>query len=98
DDPTFDPVDMWRGPTWVNVNWLVVQGLKRQGFLPQAIALARQTIELVGPRYAGKQRLRSPRIWEWYHPHTGEPLGNNQYSWSALVIDFILDPALGLTG
>jgi glycogen debranching enzyme len=90
DHPAFDPVNMWRGPTWINVNWMVIEGLSRQGFDREARELARRTVELVGPRYKGKRRVRSPRTWEWYHPHTGEALGNNQYSWSALVIDLIL--------
>ncbi len=25
-----DPVNMFRGPTWVNQNWLVIEGLQRQ--------------------------------------------------------------------
>jgi len=90
DNPTFDPINMWRGPTWVNVNWMVVEGLSRQGFHAEAKRLARKTVELVGPRYRGRTRIRSPRLWEWYHPLTGEALGNNQYSWSALVVDLIL--------
>ena len=91
DHPTFDPVDMFRGPTWVNQNWLVVEGLERQGYHREAVRLARRTIDLVGPRYRAGRRVRSPRFWEWYHPHTGEPLGNPQYSWSAgLAVDLIL--------
>ncbi len=91
DCPTFNPVDMFRGPTWVNQNWLVIVGLQRQGYHRQAARLARKTIELVGPRYRGGHRIRSPRFWEWYHPHTGEALGNPQYTWSAgLAVDLIL--------
>ncbi|MEX0653854.1 MAG: trehalase family glycosidase [Phycisphaeraceae bacterium] len=90
DHPAFDPVNMWRGPTWVNVNWMVIEGLLRQGYDEPARQLARRTVEMVGPRYEGGRRVRSPRIWEWYHPHTGEPLGNCQYGWTSLVVDLIL--------
>jgi len=90
DHPAFDPINRFRGPTWVNVNWMVIEGLHRQGFPREAVRLARKTVELVGPRYRQGRRVRSPRLWEWYHPHTGEALGNNQYSWSALVVDLIL--------
>ena len=90
DNPTFDPVNMFRGPSWVNANWLVVEGLERQGFHREAVRLAWKTIELVGPRYRRGRRVRSPRFWEWYHPHTGEGLGNPQYGWSALVVDMIM--------
>lgn len=91
DNPKFDPVDMFRGSTWVMANWLVIEGLMRQGYRPEAMALARKTVELVGSRYdANGRRTRSPRLFEWYDPLTGKPLGNAQYSWSALVIDLIL--------
>lgn len=89
-DPAFDPADMWRGPTWVNVNWMVVEGLHRHGLDDLATELARKTVELVGPRYENGVRVRSPRVWEWFDPLTGEALGNNQFSWSALVIDLIV--------
>ena len=89
DTPGFDPIDMFRGSTWVCFNWLVIEGLLRQGYDALAAELARKTVELVGPHYAAGQRTRSPRFWEWYHPHTGEPLGNSQYTWSELVIDLI---------
>jgi hypothetical protein len=81
---------MFRGSTWVFANWLVIEGLERQGFNGEARRLAKKTLALVGPRYRGRRRIRSPRFWEWYHPLTGEALGNCQYSWSALVIDLIL--------
>jgi len=90
DETTFDPIDMFRGATWVNINWMVIEGLVRQGYDDVARELARKTVELVGPRYVNEKRVRSPRLWEWYHPHTGEALGNCQYTWSALVIDLIL--------
>ena len=89
-EPTFDPIDMFRGATWVNVNWMVIEGLSRQGYADLARELARKTVELVGPRYTDGVRTRSPRLWEWYHPLTGEELGNCQYSWAGLVIDLIL--------
>jgi hypothetical protein len=35
--------DMWRGPVWVNVNWLIAEGLDRYGFHGQAARLRRLT-------------------------------------------------------
>jgi len=30
-DPKFNPNQMWRGPTWVNINHLFIEGLARAG-------------------------------------------------------------------
>jgi hypothetical protein len=90
DHPDFDPEYMWVGPSWVNVNWLIVEGLHRSGFEAEARSLARRTVEMVGPRYENGVRVRSPQVNEWFHPLTGAPLGNEHYSWSALVADLIL--------
>ena len=35
-DPKFDPLTMWRGPTWVNVNYLLIEGLQRTGYVDLA--------------------------------------------------------------
>ncbi len=32
DDPKYDPFQMWRGPTWVNINYLLIEGLMRSGY------------------------------------------------------------------
>ena len=45
-DPTWS-TDMWRGPTWVNTNYLVIRGLAKQGRPEEANWLARKSIELV---------------------------------------------------
>jgi putative isomerase len=37
--------DMWRGPTWVNVNWLIARGLERYDCMDLAHALDTATIK-----------------------------------------------------
>jgi len=40
--------DMWRGPVWINFNWLIIGGLRRYGFGDLADDLATETVaELV---------------------------------------------------
>ncbi len=39
DDPSFDPVCYWRGPTWININWLFAPTLGPE--------LTKRTLELV---------------------------------------------------
>ena len=35
--------DMWRGPTWINMNWLTARGLDRYGYGAEAAALRERT-------------------------------------------------------
>ena len=37
--------DMWRGPAWINSNWLIIEGLLRYGKKQAALALAKKTLE-----------------------------------------------------
>ncbi|MBN1555588.1 MAG: hypothetical protein JXA11_12655 [Phycisphaerae bacterium] len=49
-DPTWSR-DMWRGPTWINFNYLTILGLERQGRHEKALELARVTIQHVRKYY-----------------------------------------------
>jgi len=78
DDPKFDPLQMWRGPTWVNINYLLVEGLERIGALELAAELRRRTLDVM---------LLSDDIYEYYHPETGEipPKAAPIFGWSSAV-------------
>ena len=85
DDPKYDPQTMWRGPTWVNVNYLLVEGLQRAGYPELARELRRRTLEMM---------LREDDIYEYYHPETGEspPKAASIFGWSsALFIEMALE-------
>ena len=71
---------IWRGPSWVNTNWLLWRGLRRHGLHAEAARLAEQTVEMV----AGAS------LREFYHPHTGEGLGAHSFGWSGLALDMAL--------
>ncbi|MCA9309161.1 glycoside hydrolase, partial [Candidatus Saccharibacteria bacterium] len=76
----FDELRYWQGPTWVNTNWLVADGLKRYGYVDEAQAIIDRTIEL-----ATLQGLS-----EYFSPVTGSPAGANSFSWTAaLVLDML---------
>jgi hypothetical protein len=84
--PAFVPTRYWRGPCWVNVNWLISGGLRRYGFGAFAEAIRSATLALI----------RSQGFREYYHPVTGEGLGSDQFSWSAaLALDLLRDPPAG---
>ncbi|MBL8133162.1 MAG: glycogen debranching protein [Anaerolineae bacterium] len=87
DDPYHNPEVMWRGPVWININYLLIEGLKRSGYREEARALRRKTLDMM---------MRQPDIYEYYHPQTGEkpPRAVSTFGWSAaLFIDLVLDEA-----
>jgi hypothetical protein len=66
---------LWRGPTWMNGNWLIVQGLRRHGYGELADAVARSSRELA----------ERSGFWEYYNPLTGVGGGEKDFSGSALA-------------
>ena len=82
--PSYDPEQMWRGPTWVNVNYLLVEALRTAGCAEEARRLADRTLALVAE--AGE-------IAEYYHPEAGAPpeRATRGFGWSAaLFVDLLL--------
>jgi len=83
DQPEFEAARYWRGPVWVQINWLVARGLETLGLSAEAAALAEETLDLV--RRAG--------CFEYFHAYTGEGLGGADFSWTAaLVLDLLRRP------
>lgn len=88
-DPAYDPDRMWRGPVWVNVNYLLVDGLVRCGQHARARELCDRTLELVA---------RNADIREYYNPETGTPgpRAAPGFGWSAaLFIDLAVRRSRG---
>jgi glycogen debranching enzyme len=76
----FDPQRYWQGPTWININWLVIDGLKRYGFHEHAEVLKEVTLELVAKN----------GCYEYFDPLDGSAHGSPQFSWTAaLAIDLL---------
>jgi Mannosylglycerate hydrolase MGH1-like glycoside hydrolase domain len=77
-DPHYDPEQMWRGPTWVNINYLLIEGLQRSGYPALADKLTRQTLDLINGR---------DDIYEYYHPETGlnPPKAASIFGWSSAI-------------
>lgn len=76
----FDPICYWQGPSWVNTNWLIIDGLERYGFKEHAAALRDSTLEMVG----------KSGYFEYFNPLTGDGLGTDNFSWTAaLIIDLL---------
>lgn len=76
DDPHFVENKYWRGPIWINVNWVLYKGLLRYGFDHLAEQLRRSILDL--PRRSG--------FWEHYHPLTGKGQGAETFAWTAALV------------
>ncbi|HEY4385914.1 MAG TPA: trehalase family glycosidase, partial [Ktedonobacteraceae bacterium] len=46
-EPDFEPSRYWRGPVWINIDWLLYHGLQRYGFVEYAEHIKQTIIELV---------------------------------------------------
>ena len=82
DSPWFQPRRYWQGPTWINTNWLVIDGLRRYGYEAEADALRLKTLAVVA----------ESGFSEYYDPVTGDPAGARDFSWTAaLAVDLLSD-------
>lgn len=70
----------WQGPTWVNMNWMIIDGLERYGYKEHAEALRETTLEMV----------QRSGCHEYFDPLTGDAAGAANFSWTAaLAIDLL---------
>jgi hypothetical protein len=82
--PEFDRRRYWRGPVWINTDWLLWRGLHRHattaGAVGYAAEIASSMVRLV--------RLSGWR--EYFDPFSGAGYGSADFSWSAaLIIDLL---------
>jgi glycogen debranching enzyme len=83
--PGYSPNRYWRGPIWININWLLFHGLRRYGYHDYAHRIRRSIIEL--PKTYG--------FYEYFDPEAGRGHGSDHFSWTAaLVLDVLLEDAL----
>ncbi len=76
----YSPRRYWCGPIWIQMNWLIAQGLRRYGFDAQADAIVRDALALV---------VQSG-FREYYDPRDGSGCGATDFSWSAaLTLDML---------
>lgn len=76
----FSALTYWRGPVWINMNWIFWLGLLEYGYDKEANVIREAVFELV----------QRHGVREYYDPYTGKGLGGKKFSWTAaLVIDMI---------
>jgi Glycosyl hydrolase family 63 C-terminal domain len=80
-EPSFDADfvsrGIFRGSSWVNLNWYLYWGLRAHGRSDVARALAHRTITMIAE--AG--------LRECYGPYSGKGQGAHQFGWSSLIVD-----------
>ena len=87
-ESTFDENSYWRGPVWVNVNWLAGIGWDCYGRSELSAALRNQTSTLVSMH---------PTPREYYNPLTGGGLGAFNFMWTGAVDIITINEQLGNT-
>ena len=66
----------WQGPTWINTNWLVADGLDRYGYKEEAATIRKQSLKAV--------EAHGP--YEYFSAKSGDPAGAKNFSWTAALI------------
>jgi hypothetical protein len=78
----YSPNRYWRGPVWIQINWLLMHGLRRYGYGAYAARLRRAIVELA----------RDHGFYEYFNPATGRGHGTGQFSWTAaLLLDVLAE-------
>jgi hypothetical protein len=71
--PYFKPHCYWQGPTWFNVNWLIIEGLRQNGKAAEADRIKHNLLGLAG----------TSGMYEYFSPLDGTPAGAPNFSWTA---------------
>lgn len=81
-EPGFSPERYWRGPIWININWLLCRGLDNYGLIDYGHRVKHSIIDL--PKHYG--------FYEYFDPERGCGLGSDRFSWTAaLLIDTLAE-------
>jgi hypothetical protein len=78
--PAFDRRRYWRGPVWINTNWLLWRGLMQHGRRSEAEEIARSSLALVA----------QSGFREYFDPMDGTGYGSADFAWTAaLLLDLV---------
>lgn len=82
----FSPVQYWRGPVWINIDWFLMHGLADYGYAEQAKRLRETIVDL----------CQEQGFYEYYDPTTGAGHGSDLFSWTAaLLLDVLMEDGKG---
>jgi len=75
DERGYSPRRYWCGPVWIQMNWIIAEGLRRYGFVAQADALIHDSLALI----------EQSGFREYYDPRDGSGCGATDFCWSAAL-------------
>ena len=78
----YEPRRYWRGPVWILINWMIMEGLERYDYRDLAEPVRLDSLAL----------MRRPGFYEYYDPRDGSPAGASDFSWSAALALEMLEP------
>jgi putative isomerase len=84
-DPHYDPICMWRGPIWANINYFFIEALQQIGESELARQLRQKTLDLI---------MKHQNIYEYYNSENGEAPSTaaDIFGWTAAVfIDLAIE-------
>jgi hypothetical protein len=79
----YEPKRYWRGPVWIVINWMVMEGLRRYGYDDLAGTVRAHSLDL----------MARSGFMEYYDPRDGKGCGADGFSWSAALALEMLDGA-----
>ena len=84
-EPTWEARRYWRGPVWVIMNWLIMEGLGRYGYDDLANVIRKDTLGLI----------ETAGFREYYDAQDGSGCGSTDFSWSAaLTLELSMGPPM----
>ena len=82
---SFESERYWRGPVWLNLNWILFHGFNRYGFIDISQKIKKDSIDLI----------ENEGFYEYFDPtnkndkNKKRACGSNNFSWTAaLYLDF----------
>ncbi len=76
----YSKTQYWRGPIWINMNWMLAEGLDRYGYSGYAEKVRESILELAS----------NSGFHEYFDPDSGKGYGTDNFSWTAaLLIDIV---------
>ncbi len=93
---------MWRGPTWINLNYLIVRGLINYNFTTEASKIAYKTIKMAEGVFN-----ETGTFWEFYNSETGRiddvqgktgwVPASNYVGWDGLLANSLIENLIGVS-